>query len=340
MLFLLLVLMAALIVPSQSQGGYPVSDAKMVAEYSKGDLIFEDETTKTLCVNQTFNTGRKTAQYIIAIKNTGEVELTDVILEDVLPADVFYKSSESFDEDGSYSLPPDEIVRNRDSTTKRIVWKLGGLQTGEEKWIWLTVDRKDGSNDQKNAVVVTARAFNESVKETIDDAVEAIARLSVTDEIIGESEGTNLTCKITVTNIGKTRLTDVVLNDALPADMGYNRSVYNESVEGEILPKPTIMNHADGTTRRISWFLGDFESRQEKSIDLTVNCDGSSFDDWDEWEEANKADVSGWTSILNKIPIKVTSQEYQEEDNVAPGVAVPEAVPEEIESAAPDEPIA
>jgi len=338
MLFLLLVLMAALIVPSQSQGGYPVSDAKMTVEYSKGDLIFEDEATKAICINQTFNTGMKTVQYIIAIKNTGETELTDVILEDVLPADVFYKSSESFDADGTYSLTPEEIVRNRDGTTKRIVWKLGELQTGEEKWIWLTVDRKDGGNDQKNAVMVTAYAFDESVKETFDDALEAVARLSVTGKIIGENEGENLTCRITVTNIGKTRLKDVVLNDTLPANMEYDGSVYSESVGGEILP--TIINHFDGTTRSLSWFLGDFESMQEKSIDFTVNCDGSSFSNWNEWEAANKAEASGSTSILNKIPIKVTSQEDQEEDNVAPEVAVPEAVAEENEFAAPDGPIA
>jgi hypothetical protein len=57
-LFLLLVLMAALIVPSQSQMSSIVSDAKMSAvdeNKPKGPHIFEREATSPICINQTFD---------------------------------------------------------------------------------------------------------------------------------------------------------------------------------------------------------------------------------------------------------------------------------------------
>lgn len=336
-LFLLLVLMAALIVPSQSQNEFEVSDAKMTAYGSKVALTFEDETTKAICINQTFSSGRKNVNYVIVIKNTGETKLTNIVLEDDLPTGAFYKGSDCVYLDYYVELTPSEIVRNRDGTTSHLIWELGELQTGEEKSILLSIDRKDGANDQDNAVMVTANALNPSEKNSFDQAAKMIAHLDVTDRVIKEnldenSTCENLTCKITVNNTGKTRLMDVVLKDTLPVNMEYVGSIYNESAGEETLPKPTIISHPNGTTMILSWFLGDFDSGGRKSIDLTLNCTGDSSFDREAWDAANDAKASSWTLVVSKIPIKITSGESQENEYSPVESKEPVASPGETES--------
>jgi uncharacterized repeat protein (TIGR01451 family) len=333
-LFLLLVLMAALIVPSQSQMSSIVSDAKMSAvdeNKPKGPHIFEREATSPICINQTFDSSTKNIIYYIFVKNTGETKLTDVVVEDTLPEGVVYGRSYYFDPVDK-NLTIKDVVSRRDGTTKILRWHLGDLQTGEEKKILVTVDRgdlNDRADDQKNAVSVKAVALNPSEKVAFETAAEEISGISVTDIVIEENAGENLTCRITVENTDKTRLKDVVLKDTLPADMEYVGSRYTESVGEEILPEPTIINNLDGTTESVSWFLGDFDSGRRKSIDLIVSCSSG---DCSNWEAHNQVEASGWTSIVNKIPIKVTSGEYQETEDTIVEAEEPVTAPEENDS--------
>ncbi len=339
-LFLVLVLAAALIAPSQSQMSPIVSDAKMgaVDEHNpKGKHIFEDEATSPICINQTFDSSTKSVIYYIFVKNTGQTKLTNVILEDVLPEYVVYGRSYYFDPvDKNLTLT--DVVSKRDGTTKILRWHLGDLQTGEEKKILVSVDRydlNDRADDPKNAVNVKATALSQSEKEGFETAAEEISGISVYDIVIEENVGENLTCKITVENTGKTKLTDVVLKDTLPTDMKYIRSRYTEPVEEKTLPEPTIVNNLDGTTESVSWFLGDFDSRIRKSIELNVNC---SIGDCSNWEDENQVEASGWTSIVNKIPIKLTSEKFQEAEDTPADMEETITSPEDnVSSATPAE---
>ena len=81
--------------------------------------------------------------------------------------------------------------------------------------------------------------------------------------------------------------------------------MYNNSSE---LLSPTIRN-IGGYTKSLSWFLGDFDSQEEKSIDLIVNCSDGSCSDTTRWLKENNVTACGMTSIVNKIPILITGVE-------------------------------
>jgi len=95
------------------------------------------------------------------------------------------------------------------------------------------------------------------------------SQMDVEFKVADVTDLTEVTYEILVKNSGDTRQTDVVLDDTLPADMWYVESSYSDPANG-ILPEPSINRNTDGTTRSLSWFLGDFETNQEKRITLVV----------------------------------------------------------------------
>jgi|GEM_PF-1946898 len=403
--FIILILVAICVDPSEAQDGYEVSDAKIMAEsgFNGGsDRVYGDEATKAICINQTFESNYNNINYLIAIKNTGETKLENVMLEDVLPAGSSFSQSDYVYPDFA-ALIPKEILRNKDGTTKRIIWDLGELQTEDEKWILVAIDRSDATYDQNNAVEVRALALNGSGRGQFEAPATNISSLfasyynnpTIIEEVrlttinntdtpykidventfyakdvvlnvtipknamyhrfncdprltatnnpdnttdlslsLGEFETgehrlieLNVSCinidngclptkveatgkksiyryNITIENTGETKLIDVILDDTLPERMLYLGSKYAIQQEGEMpLPSPTIINDPeDGTTEKLSWFLGDLETRAKKVIELNVTCLDESCDLC-----ANKVEASGWTSIVHKIPIWIKS---------------------------------
>lgn len=85
-----------------------------------------------------------------------------------------------------------------------------------------------------------------------------------------------ITYLIQVKNEGEIKLHDVVLIDTLPQRMLYNSSWYgNDSKDllgpdPEIYLDPEVVPNDDGTTNRIRWELGEFDTGQEKVIVLKV----------------------------------------------------------------------
>ncbi len=418
------ILVAICVVPSEAQDGYEVSDAKIMAEsgFNRGsDRVFEDEATKAICINQTFESNYNNVNYIIAIKNTGETNLENVMLEDVLPAGSSFNHSDYVYPDFA-ALIPKEIIRNKDGTTRRIIWELGMLQTGDEKWILVQIDRSDATDDHNNAVEVRAVALNGSERGQFEPPTKYISgifasycnnptiieevrlstinnmdtpykidventfyakdvvlnvtipknamyhafncdlRLTATnnpdnttnlslplgDFKTGEHRliELNVSCididngclptkveatgkksiyryNITVENTGETKLIDVVLDDTLPERMLYLGSKYAIQQEGERpLPSPTIIsNPEDGTTEKLSWFLGDLETGAKKVIELNVTCLDESCD-----LGTNKVEASGWTSIIHKIPILITSDIYPREGSQISAEEAPRGV--------------
>jgi uncharacterized repeat protein (TIGR01451 family) len=71
-----------------------------------------------------------------------------------------------------------------------------------------------------------------------------------------------------VKNDGEIKLHDVVLADTLPQRMLYDASWYYNDPKVHL--DPEVVSNDDGTTNRIQWKLGDFETGQEKWIILKV----------------------------------------------------------------------
>lgn len=106
--------------------------------------------------------------YYIRVKNSGDTKLYGVTLNDTLPGKMMYGTSgyyntSSEEHEIAEKLEP-ETVENDDGTTKLIQWKLGDLNTGQEKKIKLTVRHKTeepGMRDKykENAVEASGLAL-------------------------------------------------------------------------------------------------------------------------------------------------------------------------------------
>ena len=300
-----LAVLAICVLSAQSQMSSTVSDAEMSAISEPGrpkdPHIFEREANSSICVNQTYQSPARNITYYIFIKNTGDMKLTNVTVEDILPDGVVYIKSNYFDPvDKNLTLT--DIVRERDDTTKILRWHLWDLQTGQEKKILLSVRPVNDLvqvDAEKNVVTVRAEALGEPEIGLFEDA--AMNVLAIHTNYTMAINGNVTTYRILVKNDNKTRLKDVVLDDTLPANKCYLESkCFNESGGQVSFSDPTVINNIDGTTKSLSWFLGDFETSAQKTVELNVSCR-----DCNCLIQGNKVEASGWASIVNKIPIWV-----------------------------------
>lgn len=345
-LVLSIVLLALCITPSLSQEYYDVHDADMTvtAEYTheyfaSKDPVFANEATSSIAVKQMVDSKTNLINYRIFIKNTGETKLTDVALIVTPPTNVTHRGSFYFRNPTQGIVPISALVSGRDGATELLILNPRDLNTGELTGILVIFDRNigfDQANDKKNAVEVRATALNPSERVRFDEALKDVAKIDVvsTGSIIVTEDVT--TYNIQVKNEGKTRLTGIVLDATLPENVQYKDSRYSDPQGESILPRPTEIRNPDGTTY-LSWFLGDLETGKSKSIELNVTCTGGGCPDLGN----DGVEASGWTSIVNKIPILITSGNYHEEEGkeipveaeepaIAPGEVDPVSGPEEI----------
>jgi hypothetical protein len=104
-----------------------------------------------------------------------------------------------------------------------------------------------------------------------------------------EREEGIMSYEIVVANEGQIAIRDVRLNDTLPSNTVYKDSKYKYPNIDGILNYPTRIENNNGTTKLLSWFLGDLQSRQNKTIILTISYDESLQQDISK----NKINVTG-----------------------------------------------
>lgn len=320
-LVLSIVLLALCITPSISQVYYDVSDADMTvtAEYTpeywdRKDPVFANEATSPIAVRQMVDSKTNLINYRIFIKNTGETNLTDIALIVTPPTNVTHRGSFYFRNPTQGKVPISALVSGRDGTTKLLILNPKDLNTGELTGILVTFARNNGSdlaNDKKNSVEVRATALNPSERGLFEEALKDMAIIEVipTGSIIVTEDVT--TYSIQIKNRGKTRLTGIVLGATLPENVQYKDSRYSDPQGESVLPRPSEIRNPEGTTH-LSWFLGDLETGSSKSIELNVSCGDERCPDVGK----DGLEASGWTSIVNKIPILITSVDYQEKKKV------------------------
>lgn len=305
-ILLLLVLMAASVTLSQSQEVVSAAETTATVEYSSNlKPVFTNEATSPICMTQMIQRPtRELVNYWIYIKNTGETELTNVRLKVTPPTNFTHKSS-NYAHPTTGRIPPIELVSNRDGTTNLLLLDLGNLETGGSKTIIVSLVPKsadDRANAHKNAVEVTAEALSRSERDRFETAAMHISAINVVcyDPVV---DGDVKSYRILVENKARTRLTDVFLNATLPRNAQHLDSRYSDPKGESILPRPTEIRNPDGTTY-LRWFLGDLETGSSKSIELNVTCGDERCPDLGK----DRLEASGWTSIVYKNPIKVTSK--------------------------------
>ncbi len=142
----------------------------------------------------------QTADYVIRVRNTGDVVLNDVTVTDEIPTGMSFVSST-----GGGTV-----------FGRSITWDLGSMNPGETKQFGLTL-RCDQRDTWTNVATVTTKegATDTSEQETLVIA-EAGLTISSTDRVDPIAVGERTTYVITIRNQGEIDVHNVVIVDALP----------------------------------------------------------------------------------------------------------------------------
>ena len=232
-------------------------------------------------------------RYRIAFKNTGNVELKNVVIRDTLPAGITYKS-------GTSMLGDKKLA---DGVISKDGINIGSVAAGKTVYVYFyaTVDKNldecknhtltntvkgTYNNDDKTAktdtAIVTVDGKDctdpENPGFTIDKTVQLEGGKEWSENVSAKA-GDKVRYRIQFKNTGNTTLKNVVIRDILPANMSYvagTTVLYNSAnTNGKTL--------ADGIVSANGINIGDYAKGSEATIyfyatvsaDLKDNCEDS-----------------------------------------------------------------
>ncbi|WP_167854876.1 COG1361 S-layer family protein [Mangrovimicrobium sediminis] len=192
----------------------------------------------------TANAGERLV-YTLTYSNTGSDTATGVQLQDVLPPDTLYVSDTG---GGAVS-------------GQQVTWNLGKLRAGEGGSIQLQADIvtpiADGTVLHNTASLLSAQV-SQPTTAFADTRVSSAPVLSVEKQVSRNrvQDGDSFVYTITYANTGTDAATNVVLEDALPAD-----TVFVSATGGGVYAAPT---------NSVSWSLGTLAAGARDSVTVTL----------------------------------------------------------------------
>ncbi|WP_244304797.1 DUF11 domain-containing protein [Leucobacter viscericola] len=194
----------------------------------------------------------ETLDYVLTAKNIGDVDAPDVVVTDILPANVDFVSA--------------SVEGTR--TDNRIEWNIGTLEPGEAREIVVTVkvhEKLAPDTEIANTATITTDGV------CIDDPATGVDECEATDIDVTPSDvwilkddhktevkaGEELTYDLTVGNNSTTKtITDAVVTDSLPKN-----AVFVSATDGGVVS-------ADGKT--VTWKLGELAPGATTVVKVTV----------------------------------------------------------------------
>ncbi|MDE2861124.1 MAG: DUF11 domain-containing protein [Chloroflexota bacterium] len=230
--------------------GAQVNEASVTADNAAATVETETSTTVEVPAITIEKTGRTAifvgneVTYTLTATNNGEAPLTGVTISDTFATGMSYVSSSNggvFDED-----------------TNTVTWEIGDLAVDAQAEVTLTL-QGDESGTMTNTASVTAaeQVSTETMPASVLEAVLEVsilpapgATIAITDDFDPVREGENVTFTVTVSNQGRSPMTDVNVVVDIPAQFTIDSAaeVLAEGVTADPDAEPKATIDADAAT--------------------------------------------------------------------------------------------
>jgi uncharacterized repeat protein (TIGR01451 family) len=183
----------------------------------------------------------------IVVENTGEIQLTNVYVEDDLPNYLVY----------NYDATPAEAT----ATDHHIEWDLGTLDVAQSVEILFSANAdSEGTGGYNYAEVTTEQGVSDDDTAYVDVVDTGIPDIEIT-KTADTSGAPTVVFTITAHNIGTAEATGVVVEDILPS--GFTYSSHSTS-QGDYL-----QNAGPGSDEWGTWNVGTLTAGQAETLTIT-----------------------------------------------------------------------
>jgi uncharacterized repeat protein (TIGR01451 family) len=180
--------------------------------------------------------------YHLIVTNTGSAELTGVVLSDKLPSGLVHSSGQ-----------------------RELSWDLGALPPGQSRSVDYQVTATSAGPFRNKATATAAGGVHDEVEHEVQVAEVKIG-LTMTGPEKG-LVGSAATYQITVSNNGTLPLTNVVINDPVPAQMSFVRAG-----NGGVLMKPSVPAMGPDF---VQWAIGTLEPGAIRTVDVVLRSNAA-----------------------------------------------------------------
>jgi uncharacterized repeat protein (TIGR01451 family) len=215
--------------------------------------------------------GDKNITYWIKIKNTGNILLKNVFVNDTLPNGFEYLQSNYLNL--SQKLKLTQIEYNENDTIKQIIWNIGDLDTRDAKWIELKVAKREKDADGlKNKVEVSGQALGTTINSSTETAYKRYIEIDVANhltDMTNTNDGIIAKYSLKIKNPTYFGIKDLMVQNLLPTDAIYRDSTSMKS-QGRELSKIYPGINIDNKEGCVLWKIDEIAPNETLIIDFSV----------------------------------------------------------------------
>jgi uncharacterized repeat protein (TIGR01451 family) len=266
----------------------------------------------------------KEVLYWIRLGNTGDIVLRNITLIDIPPKGLKYKDDSTLDQPLNDRSPAGSFIEYVEALpqagnwTDNVTWKLGDLQTSQEKLISLSFEKNSSYKDnaRQNTAKVRYEALNVTLENRTDKSIWSNHFKTSVDQgpqLCDPESKTNSDCIpqspsiqvdgllnvpkrqwaanyiVDVKNTGLVTLNNVILEVSLEGDIKFEKAVPSQM---------DLSDRYDG--RKFYWNIGSLSPGEVSSVLIVVDTKGQP-----KMDELNKTTFLGYSRKDDDLVVSV-----------------------------------